>query len=121
MSFVRPETRVGVHSSQISFDARQSEAGIRTARCPAASERWLHLFRFNRAMVGSGLMGLTGILMLIPIVTEYGRFGLRLPEVGTAHHLAVTGLFFLITGFLTFATTLVVNASTMRLRPRKRR
>jgi glycosyltransferase involved in cell wall biosynthesis len=88
---------------------------------PAASERWLRLFRFNRAIVGSGLMGLGGILLLIPIVTEYARFGLRLPEVGAAHHLAVTGLFFLITAFLTFSTTLVINASTMRLRPRKRR
>ena len=82
---------------------------------PAASERWLRLFRFDRAMLGSALLSVAGLSMLAPLVIEYARSGLRLSATGTAHHLAVTGLFFLIAAFLTFSTTLVVNASTMRL------
>jgi hypothetical protein len=87
---------------------------------PAASERWLRLFRFTPAMIATAVMGAAGIAMLVPIVLDYARFGLRLPQVTPGHHLAVTGLFFLIAAFLTFSTTLVLNASTMRLRPRKR-
>ena len=87
---------------------------------PATAGRWLRLFRFDRAMVGSALIGVAGALMSLPTVLEYVRSGLRLPSAGANHHLAVTGLFFLIAAFLTFSTTLVLNASQMRLRPRKR-
>jgi len=87
---------------------------------PAASRRWLRLFRFNRAMVATGLMAAIGILLSAPIVVEYLRSGLRLNSLRLTPHFAVTGLFFLIAAFLTFSTTLVLNASTMRLRPRKR-
>ena len=88
---------------------------------PAASQRWVRLFRFDRAMIASGLMGAAGTAMLIPLAIDYTRFGLRLPQVDVAHHLAVTGLFFLVAAFLTFSTTLVLNASMMRLRPRRSR
>jgi glycosyltransferase involved in cell wall biosynthesis len=87
---------------------------------PSTAGRWLRLFRFDRAMIGSALMGVAGALMSLPTVLEYIRSGLRLPSAGANHHLAVTGLFFLIAAFLTFSTTLVLNASQMRLRPRKR-
>jgi hypothetical protein len=87
---------------------------------PASSERWLRLFRFDRAMLISALMAITGISMSAPIVVQYIRSGLRLPLVGALHHLAVTGLFFLIAAFLTFSNTLVLNGSATRLRPRNR-
>jgi hypothetical protein len=88
---------------------------------PAASVRWLHLFRFDRAMVATGLMFALGIGMSAPLLREYTREGLWLPQGGVPFHMAVTGLFWMIAAFHTFGATLMVNASTMRLRPRKRR
>ena len=88
---------------------------------PAASVRWLRLFRFDRAMAATGLMFAVGLGMVAPLLLEYARAGLSLPRAGTPFHLAVTGLFLLIAAFHTFSTTLVLNASTMRLRPRKQR
>jgi len=88
---------------------------------PRASTRWLRLFAFNRAMVASGGMAVLGIALVVPLVIEYVRYGLRLPPVNAFEHPAVTGLFLLIAAFLTFSTTLVLNASIMRLRPRRRK
>ena|SRR5579863_9564415 len=88
---------------------------------PAASTRWVRLFAFNRAMLASGGMTVVGIALLAPLVIEYVRCGLRLPPLNTLDHPAVTGLFLLIAAFLTFSTTLVLNASMMRLRPRRRK
>jgi glycosyltransferase involved in cell wall biosynthesis len=88
---------------------------------PAASTRWVRLFQFNRAMLATGLMCAVGVVLSVPLVADYIHSGLRLPSLSTTHHLAVTGLFFLIASFLTFSSTLVLNASAMRLRPRKRK
>jgi hypothetical protein len=86
---------------------------------PAASTRWLRLFRFNQAMAATTAMLVGGVGLATPLVLEYVRRGLRLPPEHALAHLAVTGLFLMIAAFLTFSTTLVLNASTMRLRPRK--
>jgi glycosyltransferase involved in cell wall biosynthesis len=85
----------------------------------AASQRWLRLFAFNRAMLVVALLCVAGVAMSAPILLEYVRQGLRLPSPSVPHHLAVTGLFSLIAAFLTFGTTLVLHASTLRVRPRK--
>jgi glycosyltransferase involved in cell wall biosynthesis len=86
---------------------------------PRASARWVRLFHFNRAMVATAGIAVLGLALFFPLVLEYVREGLRLPGLGTLEHSAITGLFFLIAAFLTFTTTLVVNASVMRLRPRR--
>jgi glycosyltransferase involved in cell wall biosynthesis len=88
---------------------------------PVASARWLRLFQFDRAMAAVGLMLVAVSALVIPLVLEYVRAGLLLPRAGTSAHLAVTGLFWMIAAFHTFGATLVLNASTMRLRPRRRR
>ena len=88
---------------------------------PGAAQPWLRLFRFNRAMAATGLLTLGGIALSVPIVIQYIHSGFRLTSLDKAPHFAVTGLFLLIAAFLTFSTTLVINASTMRLRPRKQR
>jgi glycosyltransferase involved in cell wall biosynthesis len=88
---------------------------------PRASARWVRLFEVNRAMLASGGMAALGVAFLAPLVIEYVRHGLRLAFLNTLDHAAVTGLFLLIAAFMTFSTTLVLNASIMRLRPRRRK
>jgi glycosyltransferase involved in cell wall biosynthesis len=88
---------------------------------PVDSKRWLQVFQFNRAMAATAAMLVTGVGFVTPLAVQYVQLGLSLPGIGTAGHMAVTGLFFLIAAFLTFSTTLVINASVMRLRPRVRK
>lgn len=85
-----------------------------------ASRRWVRLFAFDRGMIASGCMSLLGLALFIPLVIEYVRRNLRLDSHSPFAQPAITGLFFLIAAFLTFTTTLVLNASLMRLRPRRR-
>ena len=82
--------------------------------------RWMRLFEFNRAMIVSALLLASGVVLTLPLVVTYVRDGLRLPSTGTTNRVSVTGIFLLIAAFLTFSSTLVVHASAMRARPRKR-
>jgi hypothetical protein len=56
---------------------------------------------------------LFGMAATVPLLREYLHFGLSLPhEVPTASHLAISGLFFVIAGFMNFGFTLVIHAAT---------
>ena len=79
----------------------------------ARAERWLRLFSYNRAMLASGLTGLAGCALGLPLVHQYLAGGLRLPPVATPQmHLAVLGLLFLVAAFHTFSCTLVLHAAS---------
>ena len=80
--------------------------------------KWLKFFEYDRAMKGSFLFAAVGSVMLAPLVVEYVRGGLKLPTLGASSHLAVTGLFCILAGFMTFASTLVLHSAAMRGRPR---
>jgi len=86
----------------------------------ATAARWLRLFEFNRAMLGSALLFGSGVLLSIPLVVSYVESGYRLDGVAASNRLAIVGLFLLIASFLTFSSTLVIHASAMRARPRRR-
>jgi len=86
----------------------------------ATAARWLRLFEFNRAMLGSALLFGIGVLLSIPLVVSYVESGYRLDGVAASNRLAIVGLFLLIASFLTFSSTLVIHASAMRARPRRR-
>ena len=86
----------------------------------ATADRWLRLFEFNRAMLGSALLFGSGVLLSIPLVVSYVESGYRLDGVAASNRLAIVGLFLLIASFLTFSSTLVIHASAMRARPRRR-
>jgi len=83
----------------------------------ARAERWLRLFAYNRAMLASGLAGLAGCALGLPLVHQYLAGGLRLPPVATPQmHLAVLGLLFLVAAFHTFSCTLVLHVANGRAR-----
>jgi glycosyltransferase involved in cell wall biosynthesis len=78
-----------------------------------ARRRWTSLFRYTRSMGWSAGALLLGVSATVPLLREYLRFGLALPhEVPTASHLAISGLFFIIAGFMNFGFTLVIHAAT---------
>ncbi len=83
----------------------------------ARTERWLRLFSYDRAMIASGLAGVAGCALAVPLLHEYIAGGLRLPSVATPQmHLAVLGLLFLVAAFHTFSGTLVLHAADTRVR-----
>ena len=78
-----------------------------------ARRRWSNLFRYTRSMGWSAGALLFGLAATVPLVREYLRSGLSLPhEVPAASHLAISGLFFIIAGFMNFGFTLVIHAAT---------
>jgi hypothetical protein len=78
-----------------------------------ARRRWTRLFRYTRSLGWSAGALLFGLASTVPLLREYLHFGLSLPhEVPTASHLAISGLFFIVAGFMNFAFTLVIHAAT---------
>lgn len=85
---------------------------------PQTTERWLRLFSYTRALIISGFLALTGAILAVPIVVEYLSYGFALPEkTGPPNHMAVVALLFLIAGFMTFSSTLVLHAAALRRTP----
>ena len=79
------------------------------------TKRWLRLFSYTRALLTSGLLAAFGILLLIPLARRYVSNGYALPDtLEPANHMAVTGLLFIIAGFLTFSSTLAIHAAALR-------
>jgi glycosyltransferase involved in cell wall biosynthesis len=78
-------------------------------------QRWLRLLAYDRSMIVSSLLFLTGLALTAPLAVEYVRGGLRLSvELGALSHMAVTGLLMFISSFLTFSSTLVIHAVQLR-------
>jgi hypothetical protein len=79
-----------------------------------AVRRWLSLFSYTRAIVVSAISLIAGLGMATPLVLEYARGGMRLPEEpGPPNHMAVSGLLFMIAAFLTFGSALAVQAAAL--------
>lgn len=81
------------------------------------TKRWLRRFDYTRSVVASTAVVLIGIALVIPILALYLKSGLILP--GTAfpqNHLAVTGLLFIVGGFMNFTFTLVLHAAAVNLK-----
>jgi Glycosyl transferase family 2 len=76
-----------------------------------ATARWTRTFPYNRTVALSALAFLLGVALLVPLVAEYFREGLALPdELGAVNHLAVLGIMLIIVGFTTFTFTLLLHA-----------
>lgn len=76
-----------------------------------ARRRWLGLFRYTRTVAASAGMFAAGLVLASFLVRSFLESGLKLPPVGTVHHLAVAGLLLMVAGFMTFTSTLLLHAA----------
>lgn len=82
-----------------------------------AHARWLRIFSYNRSVGASAAVILAGLACLLPLVSEYFRYGLTLSrQIGPENHLAILGLLLIIVGFANFIFTLVLHAATLCIR-----
>ena len=73
--------------------------------------RWLSLFGYNRAVALSGAAWLIGALCVWGLVSEYIRYGHKLPpQLGPESYRAVFGLGLLLWGVMHFTSTLLFHA-----------
>ena len=78
-------------------------------------KRWLHFFRYNRSVLLSAVLVLSGLVLASFLVVQYLERGLSLPSIGATSYEAVTGCLLIMMGFLVFANTLLLHALELRL------
>jgi hypothetical protein len=82
---------------------------------PEVKKRWVSFFSYTRALIVSALLGVAGLALTLPLAKIYLRNELSLPgPIGQPNHMAVIGLLFLISSFMTFSATLVLHAAALR-------
>jgi glycosyltransferase involved in cell wall biosynthesis len=82
---------------------------------PEVKNRWVSFFSYTRALIVSALLCLLGLALTLPLAKTYLRNGLSLPDMlGKPNYMAVIGLLFLISSFMTFSSTLVLHAAAIR-------
>lgn len=83
-----------------------------------ARKRWLRVFPYNRSVLGSALLVISGVACLWPLVHAYLGHGFTLPgPIGLRHHLAILGLLFVLMGSANFIFTLVLHAAVLVAKP----
>jgi glycosyltransferase involved in cell wall biosynthesis len=80
--------------------------------------KWFRRFSYTRAMAVSAGLFVAGLGMTGALIASYVSHGLALVERASVNHLGVTGLFFMIAGFVTFTFTLILHATAVAVRPR---
>jgi glycosyltransferase involved in cell wall biosynthesis len=82
---------------------------------PEVKNRWVSFFSYTRALIVSALLGIAGLALTLPLAKTYLRNGLSLPDMlDKPNYMAVIGLLFLISSFMTFSATLVLHAAALR-------
>lgn len=76
----------------------------------ATAKRYLKRFSYDRSVLASALVFSAGVLLTAPLIVDYARQGLALPELARRDYLAVSGLLCMIGAFLNFSFTLVLHA-----------
>jgi hypothetical protein len=81
------------------------------------TRRWLKAFSYTRSVILSAVTVIAGCSLATPLVVQYLDSGLRLPtEVGSASHMAVTGLLLVMGGAMNFTFTLVLHAAAANVK-----
>jgi glycosyltransferase involved in cell wall biosynthesis len=84
-----------------------------------SQKHWLGIFSYNRSVTMSAVFCVLGLVMLSFLIARYIQQGFSLPgDQRPYNHLAVTGLLFIIGGFLNFVFTLVLHAASLHARRR---
>ncbi len=82
-------------------------------------KRWLRIFSYNRSVGLSAVFCVLGLVLISFLIARYIQEGFSLPgDQKPYDHLAVTGLLFIIGGFLNFVFTLVLHAASLHARRR---
>jgi len=77
----------------------------------AQSRKWTRILSYNRSVILSGAGFCLGVLLPLPLVREYIHQGFRLPVNNPpVYHLAITGLWLMMSSFLAFTNTLLLHA-----------
>src|SRR5260370_594906 len=77
----------------------------------AQSRRWARIFSYNRAVVLSAAGFGLGLLLPLPLVRDYVHLGFTLPSVAAPpYHMAITGLWLMMSSFIVFTMTLFLQA-----------
>jgi hypothetical protein len=83
----------------------------------AIKRRWLDAFSYTRSVIVSAAAVSGGAALAVPLVVRYVQMGFRLTDdVFPTTHLAVTGLLFVIAGFMNFTFTLALHAAAANVR-----
>lgn len=81
------------------------------------TRRLLDTFAYTRSVVGSALAVVMGLVLATPLVLHYIRAGLRLTgDIFPTDYMAVTGLLFVIAGFMNFTFTLALHAAAANVK-----
>jgi glycosyltransferase involved in cell wall biosynthesis len=83
------------------------------------TQRWLRRFSYTRSVIASAIAVVAGALLTAPLVVDYVHSGFRLSgDILPANHMAVSGLLFVIGGFMNFTFTLALHAAVANVRKR---
>jgi glycosyltransferase involved in cell wall biosynthesis len=80
--------------------------------------KWFRRFSYTRAVTLSAGLFVAGLAMTGLLIGSYVSHGLALVERSSVNHLGVTGLFFMIAGFVTFTFTLILHSTAVAVRRR---
>jgi glycosyltransferase involved in cell wall biosynthesis len=81
--------------------------------------KWFRRFSYTRAVALSAGLFVAGLAMTGLLIGSYVSHGLALVEQSWVNHIGVTGLFFMIAGFVTFTFTLILHATAVAVWPRR--
>lgn len=77
----------------------------------AQSRKWSRIFSYNRSVILSALGFLIGALLPVPLVREYVHQNFLLPANSErVYHIAIAGLWLMMSSFLVFTNTLLLHA-----------
>ncbi|HVX94326.1 MAG TPA: glycosyltransferase family 2 protein [Polyangia bacterium] len=80
------------------------------------SAKWFRRFSYTRAVAGSAAVFALGLGLTASLAAKYLAHGLILVPRESVNHLGVTGLLFMIAGFMTFTFTLILHATAVAVR-----
>jgi glycosyltransferase involved in cell wall biosynthesis len=83
-----------------------------------ATATWFRRFPYTRTVAASAALFGVGLVLAGLLTRSYVQHGLRLSESASVNHLGVTGLLFMIAGFVTFTFTLILHATGVAVRRR---
>lgn len=78
--------------------------------------KWAKVFSYDRSVLISVLMTVVGLVLTIPLISDYIHFGYYLPNgIQPQYYSSVTGLFLIVAAFFLFTHTLLIHALSYRL------